>query len=78
MVRRFVAVSLCIFCLFISGTALAIEFSADTVTTTGNFTTENMISLAMCRRCNLLCPAGPGPEELTPSAAGALHTPQAG
>jgi hypothetical protein len=43
MLKRFIAVSLCIFSLFISGTALAIEFSADTVTTTGEFKTSGKI-----------------------------------
>lgn len=43
MLKRFIAVSLCIFSLFISGTALAIEFSADTVTTTGQHTMSGKI-----------------------------------
>ena len=43
MLKRFIAVSLCILFLFISGTALAIEFSADTVTTTKDFKTSGKI-----------------------------------
>lgn len=43
MTKKLVAVSLCILFVFISGTALALEFSADTVTTTSGFKTEGKI-----------------------------------
>lgn len=43
MIKRFIVVLLYIFSLFISGTALAIEFSADTITTTGEFKTFGKI-----------------------------------
>jgi len=43
MIKKFTVVSLCILFIFISGTALAIDFSADTITTTGQFKTSGKI-----------------------------------
>ncbi len=43
MLKRFIVVSLCVLSILISGTALAIEFSADTVTTTGEYKTSGKI-----------------------------------